>query len=493
MALKFGGSHVAAVVKPKIVVFGVGGGGCNAVNHMIQSGVRGVDFIIANTDAQSLEASICENKIQLGATVTGGLGAGSMPEIGKRAAEESATEIEDYIRVANMVFVACGMGGGTGTGAAPVIAKIAKERGILTIGVVTKPFAFEREKRMKTAELGIQDMRKFCDTTIVIANQNLFRIANAETTLKDAFKMADNVLVSGIRCVTDLITNSGLINLDFADVSVIMSDMGYAVMGEGEGCGEDRAARAAENAMTNPLLEESSIKGATGLLINISGGNDITLFEINDIIDRITMEVDADANIKFGSIITDDTSGSIKVSIVATGLNLERDIIKPKIDAKFTPQQSLRQPIRDAIRNASYNNANTVEKQPEKHIETQTFEQIKYSHSIEEIEDEFEMSNTHNVRTNSHINNDNDDAQQESFANYDIPEQDDLVDDDYFEASYKPKTPTFDESILDKEKQYRNMPFVPKKVVDINEAQKSLQNGRQKFELKNIFKINRGA
>ena len=478
MALKFGGSHNTAVVKPKIVVFGVGGGGCNAVNHMIQSGVRGVDFVIANTDAQALEISSCENKIQLGATVTGGLGAGSMPEIGKRAAEESSSEIEDYIRDANMVFVACGMGGGTGTGAAPIIAKIAKERGILTIGVVTKPFAFEREKRMRIAEAGIQDMRKFCDTTIVIANQNLFRIANAETTLKDAFKMADNVLVSGIRCITDLITNSGLINLDFADVSVIMSDMGYAVMGEGEGYGEDRSARAAENAMTNPLLEESSIKGATGLLINIAGGNDITLFEINDIIDRITAEVDLDANIKFGSIITEDTSGVIKVSIVATGLSFESELLKPKTEAKFNPQQSLRQPIREAIRSAQ--NTSDSERRYQSNIEERN-----------EPEEDYQQTSRQFHQVQKEMSDINDD--HESFANYEIPEQDDdIVSDNYFEASYKPKTPMFDESVLDKERQYRNMPFVPKKIVDINEGQTNLQN-RQKFEFKNIFKIKRDA
>ena len=479
MALKFGGSHVTTVAKPKIVVFGVGGGGCNAVNHMLQSNVRGVDFVIANTDAQSLETSICENKIQLGASVTGGLGAGSMPEIGKRSAEESATEIEDYIRDANMVFVACGMGGGTGTGAAPVIAKIAKERGILTIGVVTKPFAFEREKRMKTAELGIQEMRKFCDTTIVVANQNLFRIANAETTLKDAFKMADNVLVSGIRCITDLITNSGLVNLDFADVSVVMSDMGYAVMGEGEGFGEDRAARAAENAMTNPLLEESSIKGATGLLINVSGGTDLTLFEINDIIDRISMEVDADANIKFGSIITDDTSGSIRVSIVATGLNVEHNA--QKLQNKFSPQQSLRQPIREAIRaSQQQNNQYTQQSNIKMTIEDDEYQD---QNLVEDSEYSYRANNNHF---------DEETQDSENITSYGIPEQEEIVDEDYFEASYKPKTPTFDETVLEKEKQYRSMPFVPKKVVDINDAQKSIDN-RQKFEFKNIFKIKREA
>jgi cell division protein FtsZ len=460
-ALKFGGNYSQPVAKPKIVVFGVGGGGCNAVNHMIQSNVRGVDFVIANTDAQALEASLCENKVQLGGSITGGLGAGSVPEIGRRSAEESTTEIEDYIRDANMVFVASGMGGGTGTGAAPVIARIAKERGILTIGVVTKPFAFEREKRMKVAQEGIMEMRKYCDTTIVIANQNLFRIANAETTLKEAFKMADNVLVSGIRCVTDLITNSGLINLDFADVSVIMSDMGYAVMGEGEGVGEDRAIRAAENAMTNPLLEESSIKGATGLLINITGGNDITLFEINDIIDRITAEVDHDANIKFGSIINDDIAGSIRVSIVATGLTHLKDSAVNVKKEKLQESLSVKYDF-------------DLNKEDEENSVNQPQEQAA---PIKEVAQE--SSKEH--------------EDDQSFGGYNIPEQEeDEEDGDYFNSFYKEKRNKFDDMAMEREKEYKSMPFVPKKVVDIQKVQRD-DRTVNKFDFKNIFKINRGA
>lgn len=460
MALKFGGSQVNTVAKPKIVVFGVGGGGCNAVNHMIHSHVHGVEFVIANTDAQALENSPCENKIQLGSSVTGGLGAGSVPEIGRRAADESISEIEDYIRDAHMVFVASGMGGGTGTGAAPVIAKVAKERGILTIGVVTKPFSFEREKRMKTAEAGIAEMRKYCDTTIVIANQNLFRIASAETTLTEAFKMADNVLVSGIRCITDLITNSGLINLDFADVSVIMSDMGYAVMGEGEGIGEDRAVRAAENAMTNPLLEESSIKGATGLLINITGGNDITLFEINDIIDRITSEVDPDANIKFGSIIKEDVPGTIKVSIVATGLSSVKQYAKPQ---------------------ALKNNENM-----HYHFDIEKEEAEEVAH----YEDEhFSKNDAHEVRDDVDGEGGEDDADS-NFGGYDIPEQEER---DYFN-SFQERTSSakFGDIAAIKEKEYKANSFIPKKAVDIGHIQQDVPKSSGKFDIKSIFKINRG-
>ena len=455
MTLKFGG-HSHPVAKPKIVVFGVGGGGCNAVNHMVKSDIRGVDFVVANTDAQALEASLCENKVQLGGAITGGLGAGSVPEIGKRSAEESVADIEDYIRDANMVFVACGMGGGTGTGAAPVIAKIAKERGVLTIGVVTKPFAFEREKRMVTAQNGIAEMRKYCDTTIVIANQNLFRIANAETTFKEAFTMADNVLVSGICCVTELITNSGLINLDFADVGVIMSDMGYAVMGEGEGSGEDRAIRAAENAMTNPLLEESSIKGATGLLINITGGNDITLFEINDIIDRITSEVDNDANIKFGSIINDDVAGVIKVSIVATGLS--------HINGEFVAQNSTKE----------FDDENDDE---ERKGNTSHFSDRRYEDS--------------NVDSNE-LKDD-----ESSFGGYDIPMQKEIDDDgnnnDYFNSFFKDKNGDDENIAIKKEDGVKSMPFIPRKVADIQTPQRNNVKPVSKFDLKSIFKINRGA
>ncbi|MFT4968075.1 MAG: cell division protein FtsZ [Candidatus Deianiraeaceae bacterium] len=456
MVLKFGGVQSVAI-KPKIVVFGVGGGGCNAINHMIKYKVDGVDFIVANTDAQSLDSSMCENKIQLGSAITGGLGAGSVPDIGKRSAEESVSEIEDYIRDANMVFVAAGMGGGTGTGAAPFIAKIAKERGILTIGVVTKPFSFERDKRMKVAQEGVEEMRKYCDTTIVIANQNLFRIANAETTLTDAFTMADNVLVSGIRCVTDLITNSGLINLDFADVSVIMSDMGYAVMGEGEGTGEERAIRAAENAMTNPLLEESSIKGATGLLINITSGNDITLFEINDIIDRITSEVDSDANVKFGSIVREDSAGLIRVSVVATGLT------HLQVNRSRGHQDITNYDIKD---NIECDIDIEVDESINKHVAEETF--------------------------NSNTSGDS----GGSFSGYKIPEQESLQNnnehEDYFHSFYEGANDVGAMGMGNESKNTSNT-FVPRKAIDIERKAKPSESNGSKFDLKSIFKINRGS
>lgn len=322
MALKFNNNAVSkATLSPKIIVIGAGGAGCNAVNNMITAGIAGVDFIVSNTDAQVLNTSLCDHKIQLGSNITNGLGAGSSPEIGRKAAEESMADIENAIKDANMIFITAGMGGGTGTGAAPVIAKIAKEKDILTVGVVTKPFEFERDRRMKTAQAGIEELDKYCDTLIVIPNQNLFRVSNEKTTFTEAFKIADNVLVSGVRCITDLITNAGLVNLDFADVSAIMASMGRAVMGEGEATGEDRAIRAAESAITNPLLEYSSIKGATGILINITGGPDLTLFEINDVIDRITKEIDSNANMKFGSVIRQDLEGIMRVSVVATGIH----------------------------------------------------------------------------------------------------------------------------------------------------------------------------
>lgn len=459
MALRFGGQAVQSVIKPKIVVFGVGGGGSNAVNHMIALNIKGVDFVVTNTDAQALEHSLCENKIQLGAAITGGLGAGSVPEIGRRAAEESIPLIEDYLRDANMVFIACGMGGGTGTGAAPIIAKLSKERGILTIGVVTTPFAFEREKRMRVAQEGITEIRKYCDTTIVISNQNLFRVANADTTLQEAFKMADNVLVSGIRCITDLITNSGLVNLDFADVSVIISDMGYAVMGEGIGTGEDRANRAAENAMTNPLLEESSIKGATGLLINISGGSDITLFEINDIIDRITAEVDSEANIKFGSIINEEFAGMIKVSIVATGLAHPASAPKQKYTAPYEEPTPIKHNVAHNVANHS-------------HVEPEPIMSTEYERFI-------------------------DDEPQSSFGGYKIPAQeepdDEESDEDYFK-SYHERTGHTINSVLfqSQQKQKAQDAFIPKKSVDIQNSAE-VQRGKSDRFIKNIFKINRGS
>jgi cell division protein FtsZ len=308
-------------LKPRITVFGVGGGGGNAVNNMINAGLRGVDFVVANTDAQALTMARAERIIQLGVAVTEGLGAGSQPEVGRAAAEECLDEILDHLNGTHMCFVTAGMGGGTGSGAAPVVARAARERGILTVGVVTKPFHFEGARRMKTAELAIEELQKNVDTLIVIPNQNLFRIANDKTTFADAFAMADQVLYSGVACITDLMVKEGLINLDFADVRSVMRDMGKAMMGTGEASGEGRAMAAAEAAIANPLLDESSMKGAKGLLISITGGRDMTLFEVDEAATRIREEVDQDANIILGATFDEALEGIIRVSVVATGID----------------------------------------------------------------------------------------------------------------------------------------------------------------------------
>ncbi|UXM94544.1 cell division protein FtsZ [Bartonella sp. HY329] len=308
-------------LKPKITVFGVGGGGGNAVNNMINAGLEGVEFVVANTDAQALAMSRAEKVVQLGASVTEGLGAGARPEVGQSAAEESLDEILDHLNSSHMVFVTAGMGGGTGTGAAPIIARAAREKGLLTVGVVTKPFSFEGQRRMKTAEAGIEELQKSVDTLIVIPNQNLFRIANEKTTFADAFAMADQVLYSGVASITDLMIRKGLINLDFADVRSVMHDMGKAMMGTGEASGEGRALKAAEAAIANPLLDETSMRGARGLLVSVSGGSDLTLFEVDEAVNRIKEEVDADANIIFGAINDEALEGIIRVSVVATGID----------------------------------------------------------------------------------------------------------------------------------------------------------------------------
>ena len=316
-------------LKPRIMVAGVGGAGGNAVNNMIESGLVGVDFIVANTDAQALTASRAQRIIQMGLQVTEGLGAGSQPEVGRAAAEEAAAEIRDHLQGAHMVFVTAGMGGGTGTGAAPVIARMAREMGILTVGVVTKPFQFEGQRRMRIAEQGISELQKAVDTLIVIPNQNLFRVANEKTTFADAFAMADQVLYSGVACITDLMVKEGLINLDFADVRSIMREMGKAMMGTGEASGERRAILAAEAAIANPLLDEVSMKGARGLLISITGGNDLTLYEVDEAASRIRQEVDDDANIILGATFDQSLDGVIRVSVVATGIDqpaLARDL-----------------------------------------------------------------------------------------------------------------------------------------------------------------------
>src|ERR1700758_2336368 len=310
-------------MKPRITVVGVGGAGGNAVNNMIRSNLVGCEFVACNTDAQALQQSTASRKLQLGIGVTRGLGAGSRPDVGRAAAEEALDEILEAMQGSNMVFITAGMGGGTGTGGAPVIARIARESGILTVGVVTKPFHFEGTHRMRLAEAGIEELQKFVDTLIIIPNQNRFRVANERTTFADAFKMADDVLHSGVRGVTDLMVMPGLINLDFADIRTVMAEMGKAMMGTGEAEGERRATDAAEAAISNPLLEDVSMKGAKGVLINITGGLDMTLFEVDEAANRIREEVDPDANIIFGSTFDEKLAGKMRISVVATGIEVE--------------------------------------------------------------------------------------------------------------------------------------------------------------------------
>jgi cell division protein FtsZ len=310
-------------LKPRITVFGVGGAGGNAVNNMIEKQLKGVDFVVANTDAQALQQSHSSHKIQLGVKVTEGLGAGARASIGASAAEESIEQIVDELSGTHMCFITAGMGGGTGTGAAPIIAQAARELGVLTVGVVTKPFQFEGIKRMRQAEEGVEALQKMVDTLIIIPNQNLFRIANEKTTFTEAFSMADDVLYQGVKGVTDLMVRPGLINLDFADVRAIMDEMGKAMMGTGEAEGEDRAVQASEKAIANPLLDEISLRGAKGVLINITGGYDLTLFELDEAANRIREEVDPDANIIVGSTLDTELEGKMRVSVVATGIEAE--------------------------------------------------------------------------------------------------------------------------------------------------------------------------
>jgi len=313
----------AIELKPRITVVGVGGAGGNAVNNMINAQLEGVEFVVANTDAQALSAAATDRRIQLGTGLTQGLGAGSKPEIGRAAAEETIDELNEQLKGSHMVFIAAGMGGGTGTGAAPVIARAARDLGVLTVGVVTKPFQFEGRHRYGIAERGIEELEQYVDTLIIIPNQNLFRVANEKTTFSDAFKMADDVLYSGVRGVTDLMVMPGLINLDFADVRSVMSEMGKAMMGTGEAEGERRALDAAEAAISNPLLDDTSMAGANGVLINITGGSDMTLFEVDEAANRIRSEVEEDAYIIFGSTFDDTLEGRMRVSVVATGIDSE--------------------------------------------------------------------------------------------------------------------------------------------------------------------------
>ena len=323
MALNLTVDAVHEELKPRITVFGVGGAGGNAVNNMIEKALEGVEFVVANTDAQALQQSRSGHKIQIGLKVTEGLGAGARPSVGAAAAEESIEAIVDHLAGAHMCFITAGMGGGTGTGAAPIIAQAARELGVLTVGVVTKPFQFEGNKRMRQAEEGIEALQKVVDTLIVIPNQNLFRLANERTTFTEAFAMADDVLYQGVKGVTDLMVRPGLINLDFADVRAVMDEMGKAMMGTGEASGDDRAVQAAEKAIANPLLDEISLHGAKGVLINITGGYDLTLFELDEAANIIREKVDPDANIIVGSTMDPTMEGTLRVSVVATGIDLK--------------------------------------------------------------------------------------------------------------------------------------------------------------------------
>ncbi|GAA6182221.1 MULTISPECIES: cell division protein FtsZ [unclassified Shimia] len=327
-------------LKPRITVFGVGGAGGNAVNNMIDKELEGVEFVVANTDAQALQQSKSESRVQLGVKVTEGLGAGARAAVGAAAAEESIEEIVDHLAGAHMCFITAGMGGGTGTGAAPIIAQAARELGVLTVGVVTKPFQFEGAKRMRQAEDGVDQLQKMVDTLIIIPNQNLFRLANEKTTFTEAFSMADDVLYQGVKGVTDLMVRPGLINLDFADVRAVMDEMGKAMMGTGEATGEDRAIQAAEKAIANPLLDEISLRGANGVLINITGGHDLTLFELDEAANRIREEVDADANIIVGSTMDDNLDGAMRVSVVATGIDAAETT-----SAMPLPRRSMKAPL----------------------------------------------------------------------------------------------------------------------------------------------------
>ncbi len=341
-------------MKPRITVFGVGGAGGNAVNNMIAAGLQGVDFVVANTDAQALTMSKAERIIQMGVQVTEGLGAGSQPEVGRAAAEEAIDEIRDHLTGAHMVFVTAGMGGGTGTGAAPVVAKVARELGILTVGVVTKPFQFAGARRMRYAEAGIVELQKHVDTLLIIPNQNLFRVANEKTTFADAFAMADQVLYSGVACITDLMVKEGLINLDFADVRAVMKEMGKAMMGTGEASGEKRAITAADAAIANPLIDDASMKGAKGLLVSITGGKDLTLYEVDEAATRIRGEVDQDANIIVGATFDEGLEGIIRVSVVATGIDATGAAQRP------TPAETRAAEITSKIRSEARRSAERV-------------------------------------------------------------------------------------------------------------------------------------
>ena len=387
MTINFSTPHDNIEMRPKISVVGVGGAGGNAVNNMIRSNLEGVDFIVTNTDNQALSNSLADRRLQLGMTVTQGLGAGSRPEVGRAAAEEAMDQLLAELGDSNMVFITAGMGGGTGTGAGPVIAQAARERGILTVGVVTKPFHFEGAHRMRLAEQGIEELTKYVDTLIIIPNQNLFRIANEKTTFADAFNMADNVLHQGVRGVTDLMVMPGLINLDFADIRTVMSEMGKAMMGTGEASGEKRAVDAAESAIKNPLLDDMSMKGARGVLINITGGMDMTLFEVDEAANRIREEVDADANIIFGSTFDEKLDGLMRVSVVATGISAEGIAAKPRPQMTLVSSQiaPIQEDLSKEVEAITSPERSTVSKQLKEEF---TSEQLKKTGTDDEVIDD---------------------------------------------------------------------------------------------------------
>ena len=355
---------------PKITVIGVGGAGGNAVNNMIESNLEGVEFVVANTDGQALANSTAKRKIQLGINITQGLGAGSIPDIGKSAAEESIEDILSELNDSNMVFITAGLGGGTGTGAAPIIAKAAKEKGILTVSVVTKPFDFEGSHRKKLAEEGIKEIQKYSDTLIVIPNQNLFRLANERTGFAEAFGIADNVLHKGVCGVTDLMIKPGMINLDFADIKTVMSQMGKAMMGTGEASGDNRAIEAADTAINNPLLDETSMKGAKAVLINITGGSDMTLFEVDEAANRIRKEIDTNANIIFGSALDDNLNGSMRVSLVATGMANSEINQNENSEAHTLFEKKIESNYEKSFSNKNTLDSNILDKEKQQDIET---------------------------------------------------------------------------------------------------------------------------
>ena len=401
---------VGSNLHPQITVLGVGGSGGNAVNNMINSNLEGVDFLIANTDAQALQISNCKKKIQLGIQSTRGLGAGMRPDIGKQAAEETLSEVSEMLEGSHMLFIAAGMGGGTGTGAAPVIAKLAREKGILTVGVVTKPFHFEGSQRMKLADKGLEELQQYVDTLLTIPNQNLFRIANEKTTFADAFKMADDVLYAGVRGVTDLMVQPGLINLDFSDVKTVMSEMGKAMMGTGEASGEGRAVAAAEAAIANPLIDDVSLKGAKGLIINITGGNDITLYEVDEAANRIKQEVDEEANIIYGTTCDERLEGVVRVSLVATGIDVSSSVSPQPLEKISTL----------SIDNSVYLQKASKEEHPHPTINYQISEENSEMTSQDLLKDNSDaeiLSSTEN----SNIDNSNDEKiENDSFVKDDI-------------------------------------------------------------------------